>query len=323
MSPGLPIKTTWNRITQESRDTTQKEAATAPKVAGEVDETAAKLHCVAQVQPDTLHETEPWLKQAASLGSLWCPYGVLWFLHVPHWSFPLRTSVLQGGALWSLLTDMQNQAMPYHCSIYSTVHSLYVTVQYIGIYWLCAHIMHTCAGAYKHSCILVCMHTYTRRYMYIYIFASSWATTFTPMRVARDIYILTLSNSQVVTIASGVDYHWAFWLLHPLVQLAGGFFIQPEFLLFSWLGLSSRNQSSFFLCLTVPALGAIWIWPIRGVNLHVKLLPRKFLYFWNRHTFVAKVAWCLASSRTKENGMVEEVPVNEESGDCLFVLWSS
>lgn len=137
------------------------------------------------------------------------------------------------------------------------------------------------------------------------------------------IYILTLSNSQVVTIASGVDYHWAFWLLHPLVQLAGGFFIQPEFLLFSWLGLSSRNQSSFFLCLTVPALGAIWIWPIRGVNLHVKLLPRKFLYFWNRHTFVAKVAWCLASGRTKENGMVEEVPVNEESGDCFFVLWSS
>lgn len=170
MSPGLPIKTTWNRITQESRDTTQKEAATAPKVAGEVDETAAKLHCVAQVQPDTLHETEPWLKQAASLGSLWCPYGVLWFLHVPHWSFPLRTSVLQGGALWSLLTDMQNQAMPYHCSIYSTVHSLYVTVQYIGIYWLCAHIMHTCAGSYKHSWILVCMHTCTRRYMYIYIY---------------------------------------------------------------------------------------------------------------------------------------------------------
>jgi len=52
------LQTTLQRITKESRDTTQKEAATAPKVAGEVDETAAKLHSVAQVQPETLHETE-------------------------------------------------------------------------------------------------------------------------------------------------------------------------------------------------------------------------------------------------------------------------
>lgn len=250
---------------------------------------------------------------------VYCDFS-MFLIEASHWELRF-CRVAPSGVCWQICKTKPCRTIAVYTVLCIRFMLLYNILAYIGyVLILCIPVQGlTNTVGYLFACI----HALGDTCIYIYIFASSWATTFTPMRVARDIYILTLSNSQVVTFASGVDYHWAFWLLHPLVQLAGGFFIQPEFLLFSWLGLSSRNQSSFFLCLTVPALGAIWIWPIRGVNLHVKLLPRKFLYFWNRHTFVAKVAWCLASSRTKENGMVEEVPVNEESGDGLFVLWSS
>lgn len=191
MSPGLPIKTTWNRITKESRDTTQKEAATAPKVAGEVDETAAKLHCVAQVQPDTLHETEPWLKQASSLGSLWCPYGVLGCTVIsPCSSLKLPTENFSFAG-WRPLEFVDRLAKPCHAVPLQYIQYCAFASCYCTIYWhilaMCSYYAYLCRGLQTqlHTCLHAYIHSEIHVYI-IYIFASSWATTFTPMRVARD-----------------------------------------------------------------------------------------------------------------------------------------
>lgn len=103
-----------------------------------------------------------------SLGSLWCtvisPCSSL-KLPTENFSFAGWHLALPG-VCWRTC-----KTKPCRTIAVYTVLCIRFMLQYIGIYWLCAHIMHTCAGAYKHSCILVCMHTYTRRYMYLHIYS--------------------------------------------------------------------------------------------------------------------------------------------------------
>ena len=134
-----------------------------------MDETAAKLHSVAQVQPETLHETEPWLKQAASLGSLWCT------VISPCSSLKLPTENFRFAG-WRPLEFVDRHAKPCDAVPLQYIQYCAFASCYCTIYWhilaMCSYYAYLCRGLQTqlHTCLHAYIHSEIHVYIYIYIY---------------------------------------------------------------------------------------------------------------------------------------------------------